>query len=209
MSDYLTSLFSKETSELSGGETAGILIAVFLAIGIFAFFIRTCFRLERITRKPAFTVVKVIMIAIAPTIFSVLALLDINVPFKWFGVATVIMCIATAVWNVLTYGILGGLMFTVVHIVFGVIAGLGLVALIFVAIAGVVLFFFAGGSSSSGAASGTSAPEYVRNAATGETVYVEKGANGELYIMGTSNVLRSSDYSGRYFDDYGNQYISG
>lgn len=208
MSDYLTSLFSKDTSELSGGETAGIIISVFLAIGIFAFFIRTCFRLERISGKPAFTAVKVIMIAAPPTIFSVLTLLDIDVLFKWFGLATVIMCIATAVWNILTYGILGGLMFTVVHIVFGLIAGLGIVALIFIAIAGVVLFFFAGSSSSGGASSGSSAPEYVINTATGETVYVEKGANGELYIMGTSNVLRSSDYSGRYFDDYGNQYIS-
>ena len=207
MSDYLTSLFSKDTSELSGGETAGILIAVVLAIGIFIFFVRTCFRLERISGKPAFTVVKVIMIAVAPTVFSVLALLDIDLPFKWFGIATVAMCIITAVWNILTYGILGGLMFSVVHIVFGLLAGLGIVALVFVAIAGIALFFFAGSSSSEGA-SASSAPECVRNTATGETVGIEKGANGTLYIRGTSSVLRSSDYSGHYFDDNGNQYVS-
>ena len=208
MLDSLMSFLDKNTADLSGTESVFIVLGVIAVIAVFAFFTRTSFRLERITGKSSFSVVKIIMIAAAPTIFSVLSLLNIDVSFKLFGIATVITCIATAVWNIFTYGILGGLMFSVVHIVFGLVAGLGIVVLIFVAIAGVVLFFFAGSSSSAGASSGSSAPDYVRNTATGETVGVEKGANGELYIRGTSSVLRVADYSGRYFDDNGNQYIS-
>ena len=208
MLDSLMSFLDKNTADLSGTQSVFIVLGVIAVIAVFAFFTRTSFRLERITGKSSFSVVKIIMIAAAPTIFSVLSLLNIDVSFKLFGIATVITCIATAVWNIFTYGILGGLMFSVVHIVFGLVAGLGIVVLIFVAIAGVVLFFFAGSSSSAGASSGSSAPDYVRNTATGETVGVEKGANGELYIRGTSSVLRVADYSGRYFDDNGNQYVS-
>lgn len=208
MLDALKSLFSKDTSELSGGETAFVIIAIIVLIGAFIFIARTSFRLEKISGKPSYTIAKIIMIAVAPTIFSVLSVLNIDLPFKWFGIATVVMCVVVAVWNIITYGILGGLFFSVVHIVLGLIASFGIVLVIFIGIAAVALYLFAGGSAGGSSASSSSAPEYVRDPATGETVRVEKGANGELYVGGTSTVLRQGDYAGEYIDSNGNRYIN-
>lgn len=207
MIDAIMSLFSKDTSEISGTQTAVILISIIAAIVVFVLITRLCLRMERISGKPAYSVAKIIMVAAAPMVFTLLATFDVSVSFTLFGVIAGIMCVVVAIWNIITYGILGGFVFSIVHIVVGMIAGISIAALIFCAIAGIVIFFFAGASSSE-SSSGSSTPEYVRNPNTGEMVAVEKGANGELYIMGTSNVLRSSDYSGRYFDDNGNQYIS-
>lgn len=206
MLDFLKSIFYKDTSEISGTQSVFLLLGILALIAVFAFFVRTCYRLEIISGKPSFSVVKIIMIAAAPTVFSVLAILNVDVPFIWFGIITAVMCVAVLVWNVLTYGILGGLMFTVVHIVFGVLAGLGIAAFVFIAIAAVALALFAGGSTG-GSSSSSSVLEYVRDPSTGEIYDVEKGVNGELYIAGTSNVLRKGDYSGEYIDSYGNRYI--
>ncbi len=207
MFDTITALFSKDTSEINGAQTAAILISLVATIVVFVLIARLCFRMEKISCKPAHSLVKIIMVAAAPLIFVLLSTFDVSLPIALFIVLTIVMCIAVAVWNIITYGILGGLLFSLVHIVTGLIAGISIAALVFFAIVGVVVYFFAGTLSVGNSSS--SAPEFVRNPDTGETVPVERGANGELYIMGTSNVLRSSDYSGRYFDDNGNQYISG
>ncbi|MBQ8209451.1 MAG: hypothetical protein IJZ35_02575 [Clostridia bacterium] len=207
MLDSLISLLDKDTSDLSGTESAFIVLGVIAGIAVLAFFVRTSFRLERISGKPSFSVVKVIMIAASPTIFSVLALLDIDVPFKLFGIITAVMCVVTIVWNIVTYGILGGIVFSIVHIVFGIIASMGIIVFAFIGIAGLVLFLF-GGSGGGSTVYSSSAPEYVRDPATGKTVRVEKGFNGELYVGGTSTVLRQGDYAGEYIDSDGNRYIS-
>ena len=53
------------------------------------------------------------------------------------------------------------------------------------------------------------APTYVRDLATDQVFYVDKGLNGTLYLPDRGNcVLRPSDVSGRYHDDYGNNYTA-
>lgn len=212
MLDSLMSIFNKDTSDLSGTESAFIVIGAIVLIVVFAFFIRTCYRLEQISGKPSHSVIKIVMIAAAPTVYIILDILNLFLPFKWFGIITAVMCVITVIWNVFTYGILGGLMFSVVHIVVGLIAGIGLAAVALIAVAGIALYLFSGGteggSAGGSSVSSSSAPEYIRNPNTGETVYVEKGTNGELYIMGTSTVLRHGDYAGEYIDSNGNRYIS-
>lgn len=212
MLDSLMSLLDKDTSDLSGTESAFIVIGAIGLIAVFAFFIRTCYRLEKISGKSSHSVIKIVMIAAAPTVYIILDILNISLPFKWFGIIAAVMCVITVIWNVFTYGILGGLMFSVVHIVVGLIAGIGLAAVALIAVAGIALYLFAGGtaggSTGGSSVSSSSAPEYVRDPATGETVRVEKGYNGELYVGGTSTVLRKGDYAGEYIDSNGNRYIS-
>lgn len=212
MLDSLMALFNKDTSDLSGTESAFIVIGIIVLIAIFAFFIRTCYRLEKISGKSSHTVIKIVMIAAAPTIYIILDMLNLFLPFKWFGIITAVMCVITVIWNVFTYGILGGLMFSFVHIVVGLIACIGLVTVVLIAVVGVALYLFAGGTAGGSvggsSVSSSSAPEYVRDPSTGETVRVEKGYNGELYVGGTSTVLRQGDYAGEYIDSNGNRYIS-
>lgn len=206
------SLLDKNTADLSGTESVFIVLGVIVLIAVFAFIIRTCYRLEKISGKSSHSVIKIIMIAAAPTVYIILDILNLFLPFKWFGIITAVLCVITVIWNVFTYGILGGLMFSVIHVTFGLIAGIGLAAVVLIAVAGVALYLFAGGTAGGSAGgssvSSSSAPEYIRNPNTGETVYVEKGTNGELYIMGTSTVLRHGDYAGEYIDSNGNRYIS-
>ena len=206
MFEAFKSLFSMDTSEISGAQTAFILIGIVVVIAVFAVITFLCFKMEQTSGKPSFTAVKVIMIAAAPTVFSVLAIFDIEVPFLWFGIITAVMGIAVIIWNILTYGIFGGLLFSFVHAVIGLIAGLGVAAVIMVGVVGLVCYFFFGNDGGTSENS-SSAPEYVRNSSTGETFEVEKGVNGQLYISGTSNVLRPSDYTGHYIDSYGNYYV--
>lgn len=207
--DKITELFTRKV----GIESIGIfLITIFLCfviIKLFIFTVKTCFLVEKQSGKPAHTLLKTILIAIVPTIYSVTDILGFSDIFPQNIIIPVcaVVCIIVSVWNIFTYGIIGGLMFSLIHIVFGVTASLGVSALIFIGFALVLLFLFAGGSSVQTSSSG-SAPSLVRDVNNGQVYHVVKGVNGELYIEdhGRSSVLRFSDYSGEYFDDYGNRY---
>lgn len=184
-----------------------LIILIFTLI-LFVKLVKTCVYFEQASGIYAFTLPKVILIAAAPTIYNVFSMLDVNVDkhFKLCAVTTAIVCTIILVLNIKSFGIVYGTMFSIMHITFGLLASVAISALALVAIIGIVLMLFGGASVSSSSYS-TSSPEYVRDPDTGELVYVEKGVNGELYIEGTSKVLRKSDYPGRYIDSDNNEYI--
>lgn len=200
----------------SKADAKSILIVILLLIvGIFLLLkfiklVKICVYVEQESGISAFTLPKIVLIAIVPTIYNVFAMLDAEVDkyFKMIAIITAVVCLVVLLWNMKSFGIIYGVMFSVMHICFGLLASVAISALAIVAVVGVVLMLFGGMSGGSvTSTSSTSTPEYVRNPDTGELIYVEKGVNGELYIEGTSTVLRQSDYSGRYIDSNGNEYI--
>lgn len=206
MLDFLKSFFSKDASEISTTETIFIFIGVLVAIVVFTLITRFCLRMERASGKKAHSLIKIVMIAAAPTIFSVLTLLDVSVSFGWFGALTVALIIAAAVWNVFTYGIFGGMMFSLMHIAFGLLASAGIVVFVFIAIAAIVTALFSGGGTESD--TGTDeAPEYVIDPETNDVIYVRPGINGTLYLGDSSNALRKGSYANEYIDSNGKRYI--
>ena len=77
----------------------------------------------------------------------------------------------------------------------------------FVAVAVVAVFLVAGGGSSQGSQSGK--PEYVEDLSTGQLYYVSSDTSGTIFLPERDNaVIRPGVYSGRYIDDYGNEYIA-
>lgn len=204
--DLLNQKADTKTFILAGLAVIGALIGIFLFIQI----TRVCFTMERQTGKPAHTLIKTVLVAAAPTIFTVLALLkiDVPVPFSVFIGISVVMFIIVAIWNIKTYGILGGLFFSLVHGVFGVLASLGVGMLVFVGIFLIIAIFFGGSSGSvTGGSSGNSAPSSVRNIRTGQVHTVSSGMNGNLYLADNNYVLYPDpDFQGKYYDDHGNDY---
>lgn len=203
-------LMNKDADATSILLVALALIAIIVLILIFIKNVRICFTMENQTGKSAHTLIKTGMIAVAPTIFTVLSLLkiDIPVPFPVFIGISVVMFFIVVIWNIKTYHLLGGLAFSVVHGVFGALACLGVGMLVFVGIFLIAMLFLGGSPCSS--TSQTSSPSMIRDVNNGMTYHVQKGVNGELYVEdnGRSCILRASDYSGKYFDDMGNEYIS-
>lgn len=210
MIDYIKDLLA---SKANGSSLILFAIATILSIFVIVCFVKivkSCFAIEKNTQIESHTLIKTILIAAVPTVYSILSAINIadSIPINIVITVTVVVCIAISVWNIVSFGLIYGIMFSVMHLVFGFLASLGIGALIFIGVAAVVLSLFAGGSTGGSSASSSSAPEYVRDPATGETVRVEKGANGELYVGGTSTVLRQGDYAGEYIDSNGNRYIS-
>lgn len=191
-----------------------LIVILLLIVGIFLFFrfiklVKTCVYVEQESGISAFTLLKVVLIAVVPTIYNVFAMLDADVDeyFKISAIITAVACIVVLIWNVKSFGVIFGIRFSIMHICFGLFASVAISALAIIAVIGVVLMLF-GGASSSTSSSSSSTPEYVRDPDTGELIYIEKGVNGELYKAGTSEVLRQSDYSGRYIDSDGNDFLS-
>ena len=198
-------------SQKADGKTfliAGLgIIGALLAFVLFIFLVRTCFSIERNTKKSAHTLIKTLMIALAPSVYTILALLNIEVtiPFSIFIIISVVMFIIVAIWNIKSFGILGGIFFSIMHGVFGALACIGVGMLVFVGIFLIIAVFFGGSSSPAGG--GSSSPSSVRNIRTGQVYTVSSGTNGNLYLAGTSCVLYPDpDYQGKYYDDQGNDY---
>lgn len=201
--------------EADGKSILLVVLSVIAVITLILFFIkivRVCFIMERQTGKPAHTLIKVGIIAIAPTIFTVLSLFKIDIPisFSVFVGISAIMFIITVIWNINTYGVLGGLCFSLVHGVFGALACIGIGTLVFVGI-GLILVLLFGGNSSTSSSNCNSIPSTIRDVSNGKTYYTKKGFNNEFYVYGddrSETILRSGDYAGYYFDDNGNNYVS-
>ena len=208
----MSRLFSMDPSQINGGNLALIAVAMIAVIVTFVLISRYCFRLEKRSGKSAFSLVKIIMVAAAPLVGILLEVFKINAPDLVFTIITLIMCIVVIVWNIATFRILGGIMFSIIHIAVGLLAGLSIAAIIFgiIAFAVIAIFVGASGSATGGASSSSSsAPEYVRDPSTGESYYVSKGANGQLYLPDKGDcILRPGDYSGHYIGSDGSTYIS-
>ncbi len=208
LDEILNQKADASTFIFAGIAIIGVLLGVFLFIKL----VRICFTMERQTGRSAYTLVKTILIAAAPTVYTVLALLkiDVDIPYSIFIGISIAMFLIVLIWNIKTYHILGGICFSFVHGVFGALACLGVGMLVFVGIFLIVMLFMGESFGSSSTGNSAGAPSMIRDINNGMTYHVKKGVNGELYIEdnGRSCILRNSDYSGRYFDDMGNEYVS-
>ena len=148
---------------------------------------------------------KIIVAAVGPMIASLLAVFGINVPVVLLAIVTIALDIGIAIWNFYAAGVFYGLLFSVVHIVTGLFAGLGVGGIVIMGVFVVAVLLIGpldSGKSSSGSASG-----YIYDVQTNESFYVNQ-MNGVQQIQRNGNwvTIRPGVYAGRYIDDYGNEY---
>lgn len=205
ISDFL----NQPASEKGWIALVGMLIGLAVFSYIFYIIAKASFQLEKYSGRASHTIAKTILIAFFPTVLGALELFKIEVPVpeKLFIVLTVVTGVIVVIWNFIVYGWIGGIMFSIVHAVFGLLASLGMVSLVMIAIVLVVLFF-AGAVGGSPAGSSGSNVTSVRNVKTGQVYNVSVGANGETYIAGGGRLYTDEDYSGYYYDSYGNEYTA-
>ncbi len=210
MLDNFKELFTQEVSADNIIWLILLVLGGILVVYFFYILVKACFMVESQSGRPSHTLIKTIIIALVPTVYGALVMFIPEVetfPLKYIVIATIGMCVIVFLWNLITYGIIGGVMFSIMHIVFGAFASLGILALVFVGIILIVMFFF-GGTVASGGTSGGSVPSEITDMNTGETFHVSKGANGEYYVErnGSSFPIRNGDYSGEFLDSSGNRY---
>lgn len=211
MVERIKQLFEGKTSVSDLGLLAALVIGALILVFVFYIIVKACRSVEEMSGRPAHTLIKTIIIAAIPTVCGVLELLgiDIGIPHKIIWACVIGTCVLVAVWNLKVYGPIGGIMFTIMHIVFGIVASLGVLSLVFVAIFVIAVYFFGSGGIDGSSASGSSSvPSTVTNVATNERYHVTKGVNGEsyIYLNGNSVILRPGAFAGRFIDDYGNEY---
>ncbi len=186
----------------------GFMLGSCLVLLVGIWMIRVCMEILRLTGKSSFTVPKIIIVAVAPTVYYLSEILDFEVNSTLIIILTVAACIIVSVWNLVSFGPLGSIFFSILHIAGGLIAGFGVAAMVFVVIALVAAFFIGGSASSSSGTSG-GRPSSVVDVKTGQGYYTDTDASGALRLPEKGNaILRPSSYAGRYFDDYGNEYIA-
>lgn len=148
------------------------------------------------------------MVALFPTIFNIAAVFNRVLPMNIIFILTAVMCVIVAVWDFLVYGPIGGLLFSYLHILGGIISGLLIASLVFMAFFIILITIIRPLELPSTGSSGTP-PEYVRDLSSGETFYVTSSASGDLQIdRGGYIVLYPSGYAGEYVDNYNHRYIA-
>ncbi len=193
-------------------NSTGWLIAYFAfsAIILFAYIwmIRFAAAYLRVTNQFGFTIPKIIITSIAPVVFCVMSVMDMEPPSTILLIVEIIACLAVIIWNIISYKVGVGILFSILHVTAGFISGLGAAAIVFVAVFAVAMLLIGGSSSASSSSSG-SRPGYVRDPATGESFYTDTDASGQIRLPERGDaILRPSSYAGRYIDDYGNEYIA-
>ncbi len=211
----ISDLLEKEVS--SGSILLIVLCVIFFLILAYGFYILTkaCFELERISKRNSFNLIKSIIIAAAPIIYGTAGFLGFEkyIPVTLIIIISIICFVVVSVWNFRTFGPIGGIMFSLMHLVFGALASLAALSIVYLIVFAVVFFFFGksigeptgGATNSSGGV-----PEYVRDRSNGMLYHVITGANGSLYIEdnGRNTLLMTDpDYDGCYYDSEGNEYI--
>lgn len=210
MLDKFKDLFTQEVSADNIIWLILLVLGGILVIYFFYILVKACFMVEQQSRRPSHTLLKTVIIAFVPSLYGVLVMFIPEVedfPLKYVISASVCMCVLVFLWNLMTYGIIGGVMFSIVHIVLGALASLGILSLVFVGIILIIMFFF-GGVSAGGSTVGGGVPSEITDMNTGETFHVSKGANGEYFVdrHGASYPIRNGDYSGEFLDSFGNRY---
>ncbi len=196
------------------------IVLVVIAIVALIWIFEICSKTEEETGEESHPIIKAIIIALVPTVYTVVALLsdlisfDDFMPqkFKWplFAVA----CVIVLIWNLIVFKIKGGILFTILHVVYGAIITVIVAILVEIAVIAIVLgvlwLFFGGVPGGGGEGSSeTSVPSYLTDTQTNEQFYTTKGVNGEpcVHRHGQDILIRPSDYAGRYIDSYGNTYV--
>lgn len=211
MWDKITEFLNSDVSGLSSGTIFFAFIVAAIAIVAFIFLVKTCLKIEKISGRKAFSLVKIIMVALFPTVFNLAALVRWEIPLSVIGVLTVILCAAVFAWNLLTYGLVCGLMFTIMHIVTGFALSLGIAALVFGVAAIAIMSPLAKEAVKvpSPEASGET-PDGVCDVNTGENFDIMVGANGSLFLNsgGRDSVLYPGESLNSYYDSDGNRYTA-
>lgn len=208
MIERIKQMLAGETSVSSIGLLAVLFIVSLILLFLFYIIIKACRSVEAMSGRPAHTLIKTIIIAAIPTVCGVLELIgvEISISHNIIWACVIGACVLVAVWNFKVYGPIGGVMFTVMHVVFGVVASFGVFAVVFMLIFIAVLFLVGKPVDPS---TSNSSPSTVTNVATNERYHVTKGVNGESYINlnGADAILRPGAFAGRFIDDYGNEYM--
>ncbi len=179
-----------------------------IAFIIYAYIWMIKFSIEflKITGKYGFTVPKIIITGLFPSIIGVMSAFDKEPPFKLLVPLCIIACVAVSIWNIISYGIMAGPIFSVLHITAGLLCSIIAAAIIIVILFAVAMLFL--GADSTTSSSGASAKE-VECLSDGQLYYTEKNASGQLTLPQRGYaILRPSSYAGRFIDDYGNEYIA-
>lgn len=210
MNETIKSFLNQDASNISTTQLLIIIFGCLASAVIFIFNAKYCFKTEKKLGCSAYTALKIALIAIPLSVFTVLSMFEINIPQPIIIIVTAVICIGVIIWNIFSFGVFTGIRFSFLHLTSGIIAGVSIAALVFGVIIFVILFFFGAFSitDSGGTASG-GIPHTVRDVNSGESFHVIE-MNGTLYLDsgGRSGVLRPSDYAGRYIDDSGNDYIA-
>lgn len=211
----ISDLLDKEVS--TGSIFLIILCIILFLIIALGFYILTkaCFFIERKSQKPALNLIKSLIIASAPVVYGTAGLIGFEkyIPIKLVIIISIICFIFVSVWDFKTYGPINGIMFSIMHLIFGALASLAALSLVYLILFAVVFFFFGKGAieSPGGGTGHGGAPEFVKDRSTGILYHVTTGANGNLYIddNGRSCLLMAdSDYDGCYYDSDGHEYYT-
>ncbi len=205
-------IFELLSKEASGTEIVLICIGSILFIAFTLFLIKVCKDFVIASGRNSHSIIKIIMIALFPTIFNIAAIFNYVLPVKLIVLLTLIMCIIVVVWNLCVYGPIGGLLLSYLHILGGLLAGLFIAAFVLMAVF-IVVMLVTGSfniTDTGSSASGGGAPEYIRDINTNESFYVHdfKGSSMQIIRNGNYIVIYPSDYAGRYHDNYGHNYIA-
>lgn len=209
MSDKINELLQKEVGFAGFFYIIALCLLSVLIIYLVIRAIRTACYIESASGISAHSLIKSIVIGMFPGLYFGLYKFDIIMPKSIVIIASLAVVLIVAIWNFKSFGILGGLVLTFVHCLYAFLLVLCVMSIAFIILAGAVLFIAtaASGSSVTTPSSG-SAPSTLRDLRTGEIFHVSKlDGSPRIDRYGTWVLIRSTDFSGRYIDDYGNEYV--
>lgn len=213
MAEKIDALLNKQVGFEGIFYIIGLSVLAILAVFLIIFLLRVAFHIERLRKKSAHTIIKSIIIGIVPAIYLIIEGLEVSTTFP-FSVAATITAIAilvVAVWNFLSFGLLGAFVLTFAQCVYSALLVLGVLSIVY-AIAAILIigaiFLFSGGSGG-GETGSSGVPSHLRDPSTGENFYTTTGANGQPYVRrhGSELPLHMTSY-GRWIDSNGNEYVS-
>ncbi len=198
MLNNILEFLSRDTSELSTTGLIFICIGAFLFVALTVFFIKLCKDIVKQSGRKSFTFVKIIMIAVFPTILNIAAVFNHELPLNVILILTAIMAVIVAAWDFMTFGPIVGFMFSFLHIVGGLATGLLVAAFVLVGVFFIIMLILDPFTPPS--------PK-VRDIKTGETFIILSQANDTLQIDRNGYTVLYPDYGGEYYDNHFNRYI--
>lgn len=209
MSDKINELLQKEVGFAGFFYIIALCLLSVLIIYLVIRAIKTACCIESESGVPAHSLIKSILIGILPGLYFGLSEFDITMPKSIILIASIAVVLIVAIWNFRVFGIFGGIVLTFVHCLYAFLLVLCIMSIAFIILAGAVLFIAtaASGSSATTPSSG-SVPSSLRDLRTGERFHVSRlDGSPRIDRYGTWVLIRSTDFSGRYIDDYGNEYV--
>lgn len=215
--------------------TSGLVLLYVVVFALLSMYCYSHFSKNK-NRKSMHSIIKIFLITIGRISFNAVGYWAARLEKKGVVIANpeipVIIfsaiVILVIIWNFCTIDRGYKISMTIIHMSLGIYFGAVLTKNFFTSIIMLILILWFGNSSGSSAVnansvnnsaddsdfsfsghSEASVPSRIRDIKTQEGFHVTKDMSGQLRIErnGTSIIIRGSDYSGRYFDDYGNEYV--